>query len=101
MNRILSSAAAALVAGLAAAGCWWSCSCPSGCWMQGSTGIGFISFVLRWLHVLGGIVWVGMIWFVNFILFAALDEARRRRPEHSCTSWSCRASPRPSVTPRI
>jgi uncharacterized membrane protein len=37
--------------------------------------LGFISFLLRWIHILGGIIWVGMIWFVNFIQFAALDEA--------------------------
>ena len=38
-------------------------------------GIGFLSFLLRWLHVLAGIVWVGLIWFVNFIQLAALQEA--------------------------
>jgi uncharacterized membrane protein len=37
--------------------------------------LGFVSFLLRWMHILGGIIWVGMIWFVNFIQFAALDEA--------------------------
>lgn len=37
--------------------------------------LGFLSFVLRWLHVLGGIVWVGMIWFVNFVQLAALQQA--------------------------
>src|SRR6185312_6146357 len=48
-----------------------------GLWLfnWGLDGIGFISLLLRWVHVLGGILWVGMIWFVNFIQFAALDEA--------------------------
>ncbi|MFM9846795.1 MAG: hypothetical protein ACKVP3_06515 [Hyphomicrobiaceae bacterium] len=71
MNRILSSAAASLAAGLAI------CALilvillfdPSPDWL------GFLSFLLRWVHILGGIIWIGMIWFVNFIQFAALDEA--------------------------
>ena len=36
---------------------------------------GIAGFVLRWLHVLGAILWVGMIWFVNFIQLAAVAEA--------------------------
>ena len=36
--------------------------------------LGLISFLIRWLHVLAGIAWIGMIWFVNFVQFAALDE---------------------------
>jgi uncharacterized membrane protein len=41
----------------------------------GADRIGFVSFLLRWLHVFAGIVWVGMIWFVNFIQLVALQEA--------------------------
>jgi uncharacterized membrane protein len=41
----------------------------------GADRIGFVSFLLRWLHVFAGIVWVGMVWFVNFIQFVALQEA--------------------------
>jgi uncharacterized membrane protein len=41
----------------------------------GADRIGFLSFLLRWLHVFAGIVWVGMVWFVNFIQFVALQEA--------------------------
>jgi uncharacterized membrane protein len=71
MNRILSSAAASLIAGLAICGLILVISLfdPSLDWL------GFLSFLLRWVHILGGIIWVGMIWFVNFIQFAALDEA--------------------------
>jgi uncharacterized membrane protein len=36
--------------------------------------IGFVSFLLRWLHVFAGIVWVGMVWFVNFVQLVALQE---------------------------
>lgn len=71
MNRILSSAAASLVAGLAICALILVISLfdPSLDWL------GFLSFLLRWVHILGGIIWIGMIWFVNFIQFAALDEA--------------------------
>jgi uncharacterized membrane protein len=37
--------------------------------------IGLVSFLLRWIHVLGAILWVGMIFFVNFIQLAALQKA--------------------------
>jgi uncharacterized membrane protein len=73
MNRILSSASAALAAGLAAAGLLLVLLLFLWLLDAGLDGIGFISEVLRWLHVLGGIVWVGLIWFVNLILFAAID----------------------------
>jgi uncharacterized membrane protein len=41
----------------------------------GTDRIGLVSFLLRWLHVFAGIVWVGMVWFVNFIQLVALQEA--------------------------
>ena len=37
--------------------------------------IGFTSFVLRWVHVFAGMIWIGMIWFVNFIQLVAVAEA--------------------------
>jgi uncharacterized membrane protein len=71
MNRALSSAAAAFVTGLGICALILVISLfdPSIDWL------GFLSFLLRWVHILGGILWIGMIWFVNFIQFAALDEA--------------------------
>ena len=42
--------------------------------------LGFVSFVLRAIHVLAVVVWVGMIWFVNFVQHAAVvgaDDAGR------------------------
>ena len=35
---------------------------------------GFAAFVLRWLHVLSAIVWIGLVWFVNFVQLLALQE---------------------------
>jgi len=41
----------------------------------GMDGIGFTSFLLRWLHVFAGMIWIGMIWFVNFIQLVAVGAA--------------------------
>lgn len=35
--------------------------------------LGLISFVTRLIHVLAAMVWIGLIWFVNFIQFRALQ----------------------------
>jgi len=43
--------------------------------LAGGDLIGVTSAVLRWLHVMVAIVWVGMIWFVNFIQLPALAAA--------------------------
>lgn len=49
--------------------------------LAGADLLGFLSFLLRWIHVGAAILWVGMIWFVNVIQLSALqqaDEAGRR-----------------------
>lgn len=38
-------------------------------------GVGFVSFLLRWVHIVAAIIWIGMIWFVNFIQLVAVAEA--------------------------
>jgi uncharacterized membrane protein len=42
--------------------------------LAGVDRIGFLAFVLRSLHVVGAIVWIGMVWFVNFVQLVALAE---------------------------
>ncbi len=37
--------------------------------------LGLISFLIRWLHVLGAMIWVGLIWFVNFVQISAVQQA--------------------------
>ena len=37
--------------------------------------IGLVALLLRWLHIGGGIVWLGMVWFVNWIQLLAVAEA--------------------------
>ncbi len=36
---------------------------------------GFAAFALRVVHVIAAVVWVGMIWFVNFVQLVAVAEA--------------------------
>jgi uncharacterized membrane protein len=71
MRSILASPVKSLIAGFALAGIalvlWLG--------IAGADRLGLVSFLLRWLHVLTTIVWVGLIWFVNFIQLAALREA--------------------------
>ena len=71
MAKLLSSAQSALLLGLIL------CALILALWLFGSTVdvLGLTSFLFRWLHVLAGIVWVGMIWFVNFIQLVAVGEA--------------------------
>jgi uncharacterized membrane protein len=37
--------------------------------------LGLVSIVLRYVHVGAAMVWIGMIWFVNFIQLAAVQQA--------------------------
>lgn len=46
----------------------------------GLDAISLVSLLLRYVHVLAAIVWVGLIIFVNFIQHPALQEAKDRGP---------------------
>jgi len=37
------------------------------CGTQGFDGIAFELFVLRWLHVVAGVMWIGLLWYFNFV----------------------------------
>lgn len=39
--------------------------------------IGLVAVLLRWLHIVAGIVWLGMVWFVNWIQLLAVAEAEQ------------------------
>ena len=47
-----------------------------GIWMAyiGVDRIGLVSFLLRWVHVLASIVWLGQVFFINFVQIVALKE---------------------------
>ena len=34
---------------------------------QGFSGFEFLAFLFRWLHVLSGVMWIGLLWYVNFV----------------------------------
>ncbi len=71
MKDILASPKKALVAGLllgAAVVVAWLAA-------VGSDRVSLLSFAVRWLHIVSAVVWLGMIWFVNFIQLVAIAEA--------------------------
>jgi len=37
------------------------------CTTQGYDGMAFELFVLRWLHVVAGVMWIGLLWYFNFV----------------------------------
>ncbi len=76
MKAILDSPARSLLAGIAVA------AALLGVWLVavGADPLGFVSFLLRYVHVFTAMLWVGMIWFVNFIQHQAVvgaDDAGR------------------------
>jgi len=76
MPAMLSSARNALVAGIALS----IAAVLAAIVASGTDWLGFTSFVLRAIHVVSAIIWVGMIWFVNFVQHPAVvgaDDAGR------------------------
>ncbi|HJT44592.1 MAG TPA: urate hydroxylase PuuD [Rhizomicrobium sp.] len=37
------------------------------CTLQGFDGMIFELFLLRWLHVAAGVMWIGLLWYFNFV----------------------------------
>jgi len=37
------------------------------CGAQGFDGMAFELFVLRWLHIAAGVMWIGLLWYFNFV----------------------------------
>lgn len=70
MKDILASPTRALVAGLVVSVATLAIAIGYG----GTDVRGLVSFLVRWLHIAAAIVWLGMIWFVNFIQLVAVAE---------------------------
>lgn len=34
----------------------------------------FISFLFRWLHVLSGVMWIGLLWYFNFVQIPSMPK---------------------------
>ena len=71
MTAALSSARNALIAGIVVT----VLAIIAAVVADGADRLGLISFVLRSIHVVAAMVWVGMIWFVNFVQHAAVTGA--------------------------
>jgi uncharacterized membrane protein len=48
---------------------------------SGIDALGLTSMLLRWLHIGAGIIWLGMVWFVNWIQLVAI--AQTEGPERA------------------
>ncbi len=73
MASLLQSPLKALLAGVAiAAALLVATLAGTG---TGIDAIGLVAVLTRWLHVGAGIIWLGMIWFVNWIQLVAIAEA--------------------------
>ena len=42
---------------------------------QGYSGAQFGSFFFRWLHVLSGVMWIGLLWYFNFVQIPNMPNA--------------------------
>jgi uncharacterized membrane protein len=71
MTAVLSSARNALIAGIVLA----VLALIAAIAVEGVDRVGLASFILRAIHVVAAMVWVGMIWFVNFVQHAAVTGA--------------------------
>ena len=71
MPAVLSSARNALIVGIAIA----VAALVAAIAVDGVDRLGLASFLLRAIHVVAAMVWVGMIWFVNFVQHAAVTGA--------------------------
>jgi uncharacterized membrane protein len=41
---------------------------------QGYSGADFGSFFFRWLHVLSGVMWIGLLWYFNFVQIPSMPK---------------------------
>jgi uncharacterized membrane protein len=40
----------------------------------GYTGVEFSKFFVRWLHVLAGVMWIGILWYFNFVQIPSMPK---------------------------
>jgi uncharacterized membrane protein len=70
MESLLTSPWKAVAAGLVCAALLFVLHLVQG----GAVDWAFWAFLLRWIHVLAAIVWIGLVWFVNFVQLPAIYE---------------------------
>ena len=96
MQSIIDNPRAALSAGLALT----AAAAARLAIAAGADGLGLLAFLVRLVHVLAAMIWIGLMFFVNFVQLVALQDGRRAGARRSCTRPSCRAWPGGSGTPR-
>jgi uncharacterized membrane protein len=69
MQTFLGSTRAALAWGLVLSIVLIAATLP----VAGADGIGSVSLLLRWLHIVAVSIWIGCLWVFNLIYLAALD----------------------------
>ncbi len=62
MGKILESLHNTIVAGVVLAAVLFILY-----WTQGYVAADFGPFFFRWLHVLSGVMWIGLLWYFNFV----------------------------------
>ena len=54
------------------------------------------AFVMRWLHVMSGVMWIGLLWYFNFVQIPSMPKI----PDEQKPARLCNAPPAPlSVKP--
>ncbi len=43
-------------------------------WAHGYSGADFGPFFFRWLHVLSGVMWIGLLWYFNFVQIPSMPK---------------------------
>jgi uncharacterized membrane protein len=72
MQRIIGTPQASLVAGLVIAAILVGVALATS---GAADPLGFFSFLIRFVHVLAAMVWIGLVFFVNFVQLVALQAA--------------------------
>ena len=44
----------------------------TGTWVRGD--YGWWSFLMRWLHVVSGVMWIGLLWYFNFVQIPSMPK---------------------------
>ena len=56
----------------------------------------FLPALARWIHFMAGVMWIGLLYYFNFVQVAALKAAARRR--HRRRHHEARRAARAAVT---
>ncbi len=70
MSVILTSLKNTVIAGFALAGILFVIYLAA----QGYSGVDFGVFFFRWLHVISGVMWIGLLWYFNFVQIPVMPE---------------------------